>query len=275
MWSHWTPSDRVRSRVLDGIAAMQDAASLEEAARALVRTAMALVRCDHCGYSEIDEHFGRTRAFFSAPEIDHQVVRRAEVWSHYFPQHPVLQFRKANPDVSVVRLSDVTDLTDFYRSGLYRDLFSEVATRHQAVMHLGFHPGDRIAPGALPLTLGVSLNRSGSDFRDRDLATLAALRRVARPVIRAKRAEHQLRLLDRRALDPELERGLMALGLTDRQAEVAFWMLKGKSNSDIATILGIGSQTVRHHSMAIFARLGVNGRLSLQRRVIGAFLDAG
>jgi DNA-binding CsgD family transcriptional regulator len=52
-------------------------------------------------------------------------------------------------------------------------------------------------------------------------------------------------------------------------------MLKGKSNGDIGTILDIGGQTVRHHSMAIFARLGVGGRLALQRAVLRSILDAG
>ncbi len=262
-------------RMLDCVAEMQEAASLEDCARTLVAAVMDIVPCDHAGYAEIDDHFGRTRSYFSAPEIDEQVVRRAEVWRHYFPEHPVLRFRKANPSVPVVRLSDVTDLSDFYRSGLYLDLFTEVATRHQAVMHLGFDPAERERSGALPLALGVSLNRGRFEFTDRDMANLAALRRVTRPVIRSKRADHQIMLLDGAELTPEILRSLMRLGLTDRQAEVAFWMLKGKSNGDIGTILDIGGQTVRHHSMAIFARLGVGGRLALQRAVLRSILDPG
>jgi len=273
MWSHWLPSDPVRSRILDGVAEMQEAASLEDMALALVGTAMALVDCDHCGYSEIDDHFGRTRAWFNAPDVNDQVVRRAEIWQHYFPQHPVLRFRKANPDVAVVRLSDVTDLSDFYRSGLYADLFSEVATRHQIVVHLGFDPSDRGRPGAFPLTLGVPLNRGGSDFSDRDRDALVALRRLARPVVRQKRAQHHLALMERAALTADLQRVFLGLGLSGRQAEVAFWMLKGKSNTDIGTILDIGPDTVRHHSMAIFRRMGVAGRLALQRAVIAALVQ--
>lgn len=266
---------RQKLRILDCVAAMQEAATLEDCARALVAAAMDIVPCDHAGYAEIDDHFGRTRSYFSASEIDDQVVRRAEVWRHYFPKHPVLKFRKANPSVPVVRLSDVTDLSDFYRSGLYLDLFTEVATRHQVVMHLGFDPAERERQGALPLALGISMNRGSVEFTDRDMANLAALRRVTRPIIRSKRAEHQIRLLDSADLTVEMVRSLMRLGLTDRQAEVAFWMLKGKSNTDIGTILGIGGQTVRHHSMAIFAQLGVGGRLALQRAVLRSILDAG
>lgn len=271
----WSPEGPERLRMLDGIAAIHEAATLEQAARALLEATRSLIDCDHCGYHEIDEHFGRTLSYFSAREVEDQVERRFEVWQHYFPTHPVLQFRKANPETTVVRLSDVVDLSDFYRTGIYCDLFTEVDTRNQVTMHLGFHPGDRTAPGAMPLTLGVSLNRSGSDFGHRDLALLAELRRLARPVLRAKRAEYHLRLMYRPDLDPDMVRGLMALGLTDRQSEVAFWMLKGKSNSDIATILGIGAQTVRHHTIAIFARLGVDGRLSLQQRLVRAVLDSG
>ena len=90
-----------------------------------------------------------------------------------------------------------------------------------------------------------------------------------------RRAEHQFRLLDSADLSPDLLRSLMAFGLSMRQAEVAFWMLKNKSNTDIGTILDIGTQTVRQHSMAIFRRLGVDGRQTLMRSVFRAIAAVG
>ena len=201
--------------------------------------------------------------------------QRFDVWHYYFPVHPVLRFRKSRPDVPIVHLSDVTDLSDFYRSGIYLDLFRETETRHQVVVHLGFDPSESEGEGAFPLALGIPLNRSGSDFTDGEVAALADLRRVARLVLRSKRAQHQLRQIDHADLTPELHRQMVGPGLTERQAEVAFWILKGKSNSDIGTILDIGGQTVRHHSMAIFARLGVGGRLALQRAVLRSILEPG
>jgi DNA-binding CsgD family transcriptional regulator len=254
--------------VVDGLFAMQDAPTLEITTAELVRMTLDLVRCDHAGYAEIDLHFQRTKSFFSVPEISRLVEYRADLWRHHMPGHPVLRFRLAHPEVPVVRLSDITDMGSFYESGIYHDLFREVETRNQIVMDLGRDPTDRPGSVIYPLTLGMPLNRSGSDFTDRDMALLACIRRVARPVLRRKRGEYQLRLLDLAHLSPDLRRSLMGLGLTGRQSEVAFWMIKGKSNRDIGTILDIDAQTVRHHSMSIFQRLGVGGRLALQRAVI-------
>ena len=252
---------------------MQGAPTLEETAAALVAAAVGVVACDHGGYTEVDLHFGRTRFFSSVPEVQGIVHRRALTWRNLMPGHPVLKFRTEHPDVPVVRLSDVTDMSGFYNGALYHELFREVETDHQLVMHLGFDPRHRREQGALPLTLGVPLNRKGADFTRRDIQALTLLRRLALPVLRRKRAEHQLSLLDAAALSPELLRSLMGFGLTERQAEVAFWMLKGKSNADIGTILDVGAQTVRQHSMAIFQRLGVNGRLALQRAVFRSIAD--
>jgi len=267
-------ADQTYRTIYDCIVEMEEASSLEAAARRLVDATMRLVPCDHGGYSEVDLHFDRTRLFSSEPQVSDWVDKKADLWRHHMPDHPIMRFRKQNPDVSIVRLSDVTDLTDFYRSGIYNDLFREVDTRHQLVMHLGFEPRDGLNTGAYPLALGLPLNRSGQDFTDRDVEALHLLRRIARPLLRRKRLEHQLRLLDRATLSPELKRSLVGLGLTERQAEVAFWILKGKSNAEIGVLLDIGTQTARQHSIEIYRRLGVGGRLMLQRSIF-QFLGAG
>ena len=51
-----------------------------------------------------------------------------------------------------------------------------------------------------------------------------------------------------------------ALGLTPRVAETLLWAAQGKTNSDIATILGISESTVKKHVLEIFAVLGVETR---------------
>jgi len=269
-----TITDGTYRAIYECIVEMEEASSLEAAAGRLVNATMQLVPCDHGGYSEVDLHFDRTRLFSSEPQVSDWVDQKADLWRHHMPAHPIMRFREENPDVSIVRLSDVTSLTEFYRSGIYNDLFREVDTRHQLVMHLGFEPQDGLNTGAYPLALGLPLNRSGQDFTDRDMEVLHLLRRIARPVLRRKRLDHHLRLLYRATLSPDLKRSLMGLGLTERQAEVAFWILKGKSNAEIGTLLDIGTQTARQHSIEIYRRLGVGGRLMLQRAVF-QFLGAG
>jgi DNA-binding NarL/FixJ family response regulator len=50
------------------------------------------------------------------------------------------------------------------------------------------------------------------------------------------------------------------LGLTAREGEVLSWLSKGKSNRDIADILGLSPRTVDKHLEQIYAKLGVENR---------------
>ena len=65
-------------------------------------------------------------------------------------------------------------------------------------------------------------------------------------------------------LEPKLSAAapaaLLVLGLTAREAEVLFWIAQGKSNPDIATILGAGVRTIHKHVENIFKKLGCETR---------------
>lgn len=50
------------------------------------------------------------------------------------------------------------------------------------------------------------------------------------------------------------------LSLTPRQADVLHWIAEGKSNGEIATILGCSINTVKMHLKDIFKRLGLHSR---------------
>ena len=53
---------------------------------------------------------------------------------------------------------------------------------------------------------------------------------------------------------------LLALGLTPRAAEVLLWLCQGKTNGNIALILGISESTVKKHVQEVFGKLGVETR---------------
>ncbi len=53
---------------------------------------------------------------------------------------------------------------------------------------------------------------------------------------------------------------LLQLGLTPRATEALLWLAQGKTNSDIATILGISESTVKKHVQEMFDKLGVETR---------------
>jgi DNA-binding NarL/FixJ family response regulator len=52
----------------------------------------------------------------------------------------------------------------------------------------------------------------------------------------------------------------LALELTAREAEVLYWVVKGKTNRDIGDILGTSPRTVTKHLEHIFEKLGVETR---------------
>lgn len=62
------------------------------------------------------------------------------------------------------------------------------------------------------------------------------------------------------------------LGLTGRESEVLSWLSRGKTNRDIAQILGLSPRTVDKHLEQIYEKLGVENRTSaaaLAARVLG------
>jgi DNA-binding NarL/FixJ family response regulator len=59
------------------------------------------------------------------------------------------------------------------------------------------------------------------------------------------------------AMPPEFS---TELGLTTREGEVLSWLSKGKTNRDIAQILGLSPRTVDKHLEQIYAKLGVENR---------------
>ncbi|MBR1123271.1 response regulator transcription factor [Bradyrhizobium lablabi] len=50
------------------------------------------------------------------------------------------------------------------------------------------------------------------------------------------------------------------LGLTTREGEVLSWLAKGKTNRDIAQILGLSPRTIDKHLEQIYSKLGVENR---------------
>jgi len=63
---------------------------------------------------------------------------------------------------------------------------------------------------------------------------------------------------------------LRNLGLTPRAAEALLWLAQGKTNSDIASILGITESTVKKHVQEIFDKLGVETRSAAAVRAMEA-----
>ena len=69
------------------------------------------------------------------------------------------------------------------------------------------------------------------------------------------------------ALPPEFT---SELGLTTREGEVLAWLSKGKTNRDIAQILGLSPRTFDKHLEQIYAKLGVENRTAAAAIAVNA-----
>ena len=58
------------------------------------------------------------------------------------------------------------------------------------------------------------------------------------------------------------------LGLTPRVAETLLWLAQGKTNGEIAIILGNSESTVKKHVLEIFEKLGVETRTAASLRAL-------
>jgi DNA-binding NarL/FixJ family response regulator len=120
--------------------------------------------------------------------------------------------------------------------------------------------------------LRIGMNFGADDYLTKPLVRddlLAALS------VRLARAESVQERIDEAAasagFNPDFsshEPLIAALGVTPREAEVLLWVAQGKSNADVATILGMSEKTVKQHMGNIFAKLGLENRNAAAMRVV-------
>lgn len=125
---------------------------------------------------------------------------------------------------------------------------------------------------------------SGFDFVDRlpaprpYLVFVTAYESYAVAAFRTEAADYLLKPVEPDALAEALRRvrqrmrppvaptgvgpeSLRCLGLTAREAEVLYWIAQGKTNPEIALILGTSMDTVKKQAQAVLERLRVESRV--------------
>jgi DNA-binding NarL/FixJ family response regulator len=103
--------------------------------------------------------------------------------------------------------------------------------------------------------LRSGMNLGADDYLTKPVANADLVRAIE---ARLRRTEQQAN----REFKPDFSSSepLLAFGLTPRAAEALLWLAQGKTNSDIATILGITESTIKKHVQEIFEKLGVETR---------------
>ena len=113
--------------------------------------------------------------------------------------------------------------------------------------------------------LRSGMNLGADDYLTKPVVNADLVRAIES---RLRRSEQQMK----REFRPDFSSAapLLQLGLTPRAAEALLWLAQGKTNSDIAAILGITESTVKKHVQEMFEKLGVETRGAATVRALEA-----
>ncbi len=164
--------------------------------------------------------------------------RENEIFDRHFHEHPLVRLHGRNLAAITCRIEDVLPQAQFRGTALYNDYYRRIRIDH--AMAVPIHVDHRYV-------VSFVLNRAGIGFSDRDRACMELIRR---------HMGHLYRL----GSTP------LIVTLTEREREVLRWLARGKTDRDIAAILGTSPRTVQKHLERVYAKLGVETRTAAVMR---------
>ena len=207
-----------------------------EFARRGVRHLSSLVPSEVTTLSLCDLATGRRRVVSDPP---HAISRdERAVFDLHFRDHPLVRFHTTRPGGGVHRISDSMTKDAFRATPLYADYYARVGIDHALALPL--YVDER-------MLVSFVFNRKGRDFSDGERELLELLRAPLASLYRQSYALAQL---------------------TDREREVLGWVSAGKSNAQIAQIVGASLRTVAKHLERIYEKLGVESRTAAAMRAV-------
>jgi DNA-binding CsgD family transcriptional regulator len=217
---------------------------LDELCRGLIVALRDAVPADWCALHELPPELPQTRSLTEPP----LPAQFHEAFARYAFQNPLVAYYLESRDGRATRFSDLLTRRQLHRLDLYREVYEPLGVEYQIAFCL---------PSSAERILGVALSRGKRDFSsgERDLLNLA------RPyLIQAYRNAVSHTQLERGPGRQILIADLLALGLTQRQAQTLRLVAMGHSDSAAAVALGIQATTVHKHLQNSYRTLGVQSR---------------
>jgi len=231
-----------------------------EFARRGVRELPVLVASEITTLSLCDLATGKRRVVSDPPHAFGRA--ELEAFDRHFRDHPLVRFHTTHHDGGAHRISDAMAPAAFRATPLYADYYARVGLDH--AMALPLYVDDR-------LLVSFVFNRKGRDFNVRERELLDLMRIPLATLYRQSYALAQARAALAASGDPAppVHDGPDPLAtLTDREREVLGWVAAGKSNAQIAAIVGASPRTVAKHLERIYGKLGVESRTAAAMRAV-------
>jgi DNA-binding CsgD family transcriptional regulator len=233
--------------LLGAVAVLNEDLDLATLAQRTVTAVTLVVATDMVTYNEVDL-VRRVDRIFISPDDARLAPSTLEyaTFMRHIDEHPVIAHNARVADPIPRKISDFLSDRQFRSLGLHCEFFRAFDINYQIALVIN-HAGQRM--------IGIAANRALSDFTERERACLAMLRPHVLQAYRHGLGVARVRAQSRCGRDARA-----AGGLTQRETEVLHWVAGGRSNDDVARIIGTSSATVKKHLEHIYDKLGVANR---------------
>ena len=239
---------------LDAVHAIASAgAGIEEFAHAGVQGLKGLVDAELTTLSICALDTGHRRVVSDVPGAI--APREIAAFDRHFDDHPLVHEHGRNCTAGTRRISDIVRQDDFRRTPLYDEYYRAIGISHAMAVPIHLDRDQLVS---------FVLNRTRRDFDDRERERLDLIRPHLGDLYRMNRAVD-----DARAAWGVPRVQPPAAPLTAREEEVLRWLAAGKTDRDIAEILGISPRTVHKHLQRVYEKLGVETRTAAVVRSLG------
>lgn len=227
-------------------------------ARAAVETIASAIRCELVTLSVCDLASGH-RQVVALP----QVLLSADdiaAFDLHFDSHPLVRAHGHGQRLEVRRISDETPALAFRDSALFADDYRRIGIDHVIAVPLWSDARTLVS---------LVLNRARRDFSERERDRLELLRPhlafLYRQACRIGAGGHRATPAVG-AMLPEAAAACPLLSRRERQA--MGWLACGKTDREIAALLGLSVRTVQKHLEHVYAKLGVETRTAAVMRAL-------
>jgi DNA-binding CsgD family transcriptional regulator len=123
------------------------------------------------------------------------------------------------------------------------------------------------SPGVLPTTISDWLKDHPRNGAPETLHLIAPDGEIHVRAVPTSSPERRLLVLTRKKVPTQIPSSVTGFGLSERQLAVARWISEGKTNKEIAAVLGISPRTVQKHIEHIFEKMGVQNRVAVASKL--------
>jgi DNA-binding CsgD family transcriptional regulator len=244
-------SEADQSSVLEALRELYAQTQLAPLRELMLQLATRLVANEWASYNEVNRENYRSVLNFRSPDSA-EIQTRAPGLLACIHEHPGLEFGRTGT-FETRTLSDFLSWGAFQETTMYNEYYRYVGVRYQ--IFFGFD-------GGCGTRRTIALNRKARDFSPRDRRILDLLGpHYSQAYANAVRFENLSNASAREIPRREATRGHPAISkLTQREKEVLAWIVRGKSNPEIALILGLSVRTIYKHVENLFVKMGVESR---------------